>query len=129
MPVAGKKSAGMTLTEVVVAAAIIGVVFVSFLKVTAVVAKAIQYSKFRSIAANPDSPMSNSVISGTVKRGAANLVGAGVIVAQNPGWSAITDAVGHYTMSVLPGDYTLVASMPGYFTVEIATSIVAQQTL
>ena len=79
-----------------------------------------------SVLANPDTVMSNSIFSGTVKDQSNNAIsGALVTVAENLGWRDSTSATGAYQIGVSPGNYTVVASAPGYFSSYVYQSVAA----
>jgi len=84
-----------------------------------------KYIQVRSIAANPEQVSLTGVISGKVKN-ASNGVpirGATVVVAENVGWSDITDANGSYSISLMPGTYWINASAAGFFPVSLQVTI------
>jgi hypothetical protein len=87
--------------------------------------------ELRSVAANPDTVMSNSTINGGVRNASslAAIPSARVNVAENVGWQDTTNASGNYTINLSPGNYNLVASAEGFYTALIPTTIGANQTL
>ena len=71
-----------------------------------------------SIFSNPNTVMGNAIFTGTVKSSVSGnpaIPGALVNVAENLGWSDMTDNSGVYTVSANPGNYTLMASAKGYY--------------
>lgn len=62
--------------------------------------------------ANPNITFLNSSISGTV---AGNLADVLLTVLESPGYTALTDSSGNYSISVPAGSYTLRASKRGYY--------------
>ncbi|MEQ1918669.1 MAG: carboxypeptidase regulatory-like domain-containing protein [Elusimicrobiota bacterium] len=71
-----------------------------------------------SVLSNPDSVMGNSALTGlvTIDATATPIVGALVVVAENTGWRDSTNASGLYSIILSPGNATLMASAPGYYT-------------
>ena len=83
----------------------------------------------RSILSNPDTVMSNSVFIGSVTDQSNNPIqGAIVNVAENMGWRDTTNAQGRYSINVLMGNYNMVASADGYYTMTRSVSITANAT-
>ncbi len=84
----------------------------------------------RSILANPDTVMANSVFFGTVKTtGTVAISGALVQVVEASGWSDATNSSGQYNINCTPGFYTLMASATGYYPVMNSVVVAAGGTL
>ncbi len=77
-----------------------------------------QYLSLNSVMSNPDTVEANSGFTGTVTDATTGnpISGVSVNVAENLGWSSLTNASGLYSISLSPGSFNLVASAPGYFT-------------
>lgn len=73
--------------------------------------------QIKSVLSNPDTVMSNSAFTGVVTDNgtAAPISGATINIAENVGWRATSDANGNYLINLVPGNFTMVASAPGYF--------------
>lgn len=86
--------------------------------------------RLRSLLANPDTVMANAVFNGLVRNSATLAVinGALVNAAENMGWRDTTGADGTYSISLSPGNFTLVASANGYYTELRTVSIAANAT-
>ncbi len=84
----------------------------------------------RSILANPDTVMSNSVLTGTVRdaTGLSPIHGALVNVAENMGWRDTTGPTGAYSINVLLGNYNMVVTAEGYYPLLRSVSIAANAT-
>lgn len=81
-----------------------------------------------SVLANPDTVMSNSIFQGYVRKAAGVIPGALVNVAENMGWRDTANGSGFYTIGLSPGNFTLMASAPGYYSQFQAVSIAAGAT-
>ncbi len=77
-----------------------------------------QYLPLTNVMSNPDTVEANSSFMGTVSDATTGnpIQGSNVAVAENLGWSGVTNASGLYAISLSPGSFNLVASAPGYFT-------------
>ena len=87
--------------------------------------------QIRSLLANPYTVMSNAVFTGTVRDSASPfpaIEGALVNAAENMGWRDTTNASGGYKIDMSPGNFTLVASAPGYYPEFRQVTIAADQT-
>ncbi len=80
-----------------------------------------------TVMTNPSSVMTASRLNGTVTDQASGnpVPGAVIDLAENMGWRAVTGASGGYSINMAPGNFTLVASGPGYFKQFIPISIAA----
>jgi len=74
---------------------------------------------------NPNTVMSNSVLSGVVKDNATlNPISNAVVdAAENIGWRSTTSNTGNYLINLSPGTFDFQASAPGYFPQIITKSI------
>lgn len=81
-----------------------------------------------SIMANPDTVMSSSFFQGYVRKTAGVIPGALVNVAENMGWRDTANGSGFYSIGLSPGNYTLMATAPGYYSQFQAVSISAGAT-
>ena len=84
----------------------------------------------RSLLANPNTVMANAVFNGLVRNSVtlAPISGALLNAAENMGWRDTTNASGIYSINMSPGNFTLVASAPGYYTEFRTVSIAANAT-
>ncbi|MBN1384647.1 MAG: carboxypeptidase regulatory-like domain-containing protein [Elusimicrobia bacterium] len=87
--------------------------------------------KLKNMVSNPDMVSTDALINGTVTDAATSLpiTEAVVNVAENMGWTDITDSNGNYGLSVFRGSYFLTVSAIGYYTSNISVSITSGQTL
>lgn len=81
-----------------------------------------------SVFANPDTVMSNASFQGYVRKTAGVIPGALVNVAENMGWRDTANNAGFYSIALSPGNFTLMASAPGYYSHFQAVSIAAGAT-
>ena len=90
-----------------------------------------QYLSLNSVMSNPDTVEANSSLTGTVSDATTGnpIAGANVDVAEDLGWSSLTNASGLYSISLSPGSFNLVASAPGYFTGYSFQSVPANNTI
>ena len=84
----------------------------------------------RSIMANMDTVMANATFNGQVRDSLslAGISGAVVNVAENMGWRDTSGISGAYSISLSPGNFTLVVSADGYYTQVRPVSIAANGT-
>ncbi|MFH0806815.1 MAG: carboxypeptidase regulatory-like domain-containing protein [Elusimicrobiota bacterium] len=86
--------------------------------------------QIRSVAANPDTKRYNAVVNGNVKKAgtSTNIPDAAVSIVENATWMNMTDTSGNYAITLLNGNYTIMASAWGYFSQSIPLSIGPSQT-
>lgn len=82
-----------------------------------------------SILANPNTVMASAVFQGYVRKASGFIPGALVNVAENMGWRDTANASGLYSISLSPGNFTLMASAPGYYSQFLAVSVGAGATV
>lgn len=89
-----------------------------------------KFSEINSVLANPDTVMTNSIFTGTVRDAvtAAAIPYALVSAAENLGFQDTTNASGGYTVNLSPGNFTLGVTVPGYFPSHRSVSVAANQT-
>ena len=87
--------------------------------------------EIRSVLANPDTVMSNSIFTGTILNASTLLPISGALVnlAENTGWRDTTNAAGAYSINLSPGSGNMQVSAPGYFSALKPVSIAAQESL
>ncbi len=80
-----------------------------------------------SVLVNPNTVMANAIFRGYVRKAAGVIPGALVNVAENMGWRDTANASGFYSINLSPGNFSLMASAPGYYsqfqTVSIAAGV------
>jgi len=84
----------------------------------------------RSLLANPNTVMANAAFNGFVRDSVTltGINGALVNAAENMGWRDTSSVSGAYSVSLSPGNFTLVASANGYYTELRTVSIGANAT-
>lgn len=82
-----------------------------------------------SVMANINTPMTNSLICGTITNCAGGaLNGALAFIAENQGWRDTTSAAGQYCLEVLTGTYNLWASFQGFVSARVGVSVAPNAT-
>ncbi|OGS40559.1 MAG: hypothetical protein A2506_12935 [Elusimicrobia bacterium RIFOXYD12_FULL_66_9] len=83
-----------------------------------------------SVLSNPNTVTANAIFTGTVKNAETNALinGALVNAAENMGWRDTANVSGVYSIGLSPGNFTLVASAPGYFRKFVAVTAEANVT-
>ncbi len=86
--------------------------------------------QIKSIITNKDTIMANCVFNGTIRNAStfAPISDALVNMAENVGYRDSTNVSGFYSISVLPGNYTMYVNARGYFPQFKQVSITANQT-
>jgi hypothetical protein len=75
-----------------------------------------KFHSVRNIINNPNTVMANIIVQGQVKNSKTNngVSGALVDVAENVSWRSNTNSSGNYSLNLVPGNFILTASAPGY---------------
>lgn len=88
-------------------------------------------AQLRSIKSNPNTVMSNATIKGVIRKSGTTtaIPNANVAVAENMGWQDNSDTDGNYSVSIYPGNYSLIVTAHGYFPQYFFASVAANQAI